>query len=152
MIIHHDTSNILDVKEGVIVHGCNCQGVMGSGVAKQLRSKYPDIFLPYAEALEQSHQMDINPIGGIICVRVTNTLIVINALTQQYYGRDGNKYVSYKALQAAMEKVADRFGIDVPIHIPYLIGAGLGGGDEEKILRIIETKLKEHEVHLHHWK
>ena len=98
MITHHKPSNILDVKEGVIVHGCNCQGVMNSGVAKQLRSEYPDIFLPYAEAIEQSYQTDINPIGGIICVRVTNTLVVVNALTQQYYGRDGDKYVSYKAM------------------------------------------------------
>lgn len=74
-----------------------------------------------------------------------------NAITQEHYGRTGDKYVSYKALRACLAEVASTHS-DKPIHIPYLIGAGLGGGDEETILRIIETKLKDCDVHLHHWK
>lgn len=150
MIIHKDPSNICNVTEGVIVHGCNAQGVMGSGVAKQLRAKYPDIFYRYLEHLNDHLDQDINPLGTVCFVGVRPGLTIANAITQEYYGRTGEKYVSYKALQSCLEEVANCY--DDIIHIPYLIGAGLGGGDVEKILRIIEAKLKDHEVHLHHWK
>lgn len=33
----------------VIVHQVNCQGVMGSGVARQVREKYPYVFQKYQE-------------------------------------------------------------------------------------------------------
>lgn len=152
MITHHDPSNICLVTDGVIVHGCNAQGVMGSGVAKQLRAKYPEIFYDYAESLMVYGVSDINPLGQVVFVKVSKSLTVANAITQEFYGRDGEKYVSYIALKSCLEIVAKRFGSSTPIHIPYLIGAGLGGGDEEAILRIIETKLKDCDVHLHHWK
>ena len=152
MITHHDPSNICLVTDGVIVHGCNAQGVMGSGVAKQLRAKYPEIFYDYAENLMVYGVSDINPLGQVVFVKVSKSLTVANAITQEFYGRTGEKYVSYIALKSCLELVAKKFGPSTPIHIPYLIGAGLGGGDEEKILSIIETKLKDCDVHLHHWK
>ena len=33
-------SDLLDIEQGMIVHGCNAQGVMGAGVADQIRRKY----------------------------------------------------------------------------------------------------------------
>lgn len=153
MITHHDPSNICLVTEGIIVHGCNAQGVMGSGVAKQLRAKYPDIFYRYCEHLNDRLDQDINPLGSVCFVPVTNTLVVANAITQEFYGRDGKQYVSYIALRESLKIVAElATARGISVHIPHLIGAGLGGGDEETILRIIETKLKDCDVHLHHWK
>lgn len=37
MTILFKTGNILDVREGIIVHGCNLKGVMGSGLALQIK-------------------------------------------------------------------------------------------------------------------
>lgn len=152
MFIHHNPSNIVRAREGVVVHGCNAQGVMGSGVAKQLRAKYPEIFYRYCEHLNDLLDQDVNPLGSVNFVPVTATLVIANAITQEFYGRDGEQYVSYTAIKDALKHIADCYGFDTPIHIPYLIGAGLGGGDEQTILQIIETELAEHEVHLHHWK
>ena len=36
--------DILSVANGIIVHQVNAQGVMGSGLAKQIREKYPMAF------------------------------------------------------------------------------------------------------------
>lgn len=83
---------------------------------------------------------------------MSKTLIIANALTQEFYGRDGDLYVSYIALKSCLETIARTFDKDTELHIPYLIGAGLGGGDAEKILRIIDVKLKDHNVNFHHWK
>lgn len=39
--------DLLDVEAGVIIHSVNCMGVMGSGVAKQIRDKYPEHYRQY---------------------------------------------------------------------------------------------------------
>ena len=153
MIFNKNPSNICTVTDGVIIHGCNAQGVMGSGVAKQLRAKYPEIFPSYLEFIQEHKKEDISPLGGVDYVWVANNLVVANAITQEYYGRSGDVYVSYIAMKACFVEIAKAAQpYHHHIHIPYLIGAGLGGGNPELIMRIIETKFAEHTVHLHHWK
>lgn len=44
-MIKHIKGDIFQSSADVILHQVNCQGVMGSGVAKQVREKYPDVKL-----------------------------------------------------------------------------------------------------------
>ena len=39
--------NILDAKADAILHQTNCKGVMGAGLALQIRNKYPDVYAKY---------------------------------------------------------------------------------------------------------
>jgi O-acetyl-ADP-ribose deacetylase (regulator of RNase III) len=39
--------NILETEENVIVQQVNCMGVMGAGLAKQIREKYPKVYSEY---------------------------------------------------------------------------------------------------------
>jgi len=39
--------SLLEASENIIVHQVNCQGAMGSGIALQLRNKYPLMYLSY---------------------------------------------------------------------------------------------------------
>ena len=41
------TGNLLDATENVICHQVNCQGVMGGGLALQLRKKWPNVYEDY---------------------------------------------------------------------------------------------------------
>ena len=41
------TGNVLDSNADVIIHQVNCQGVMGSGVAKQVKDRYPVVYEMY---------------------------------------------------------------------------------------------------------
>lgn len=133
--------NLLDVNTGMIVHGCNAQGVMGSGVAKVLRDKYPEMFKNYAQ--------DIFMRGyslGFVSWYSNLPIIIASGITQEFYGKDGKKYVSYDAVDAVMNCVfsyASR--IDVPVHMPK-IGAGLGGGDWKIIEAIIGSAAAKHGV------
>ena len=34
--------NLFDTKANIICHQCNCQGVMGSGVAAEVKRRYPE--------------------------------------------------------------------------------------------------------------
>ena len=37
----------------IICHQVNCQGVMGSGIAKQVREKYPNVYNSYKKACDK---------------------------------------------------------------------------------------------------
>ena len=47
MKIEYITGDLLQTDVKHIIHGCNSKGVMGSGVAKVLREKYPRAYQDY---------------------------------------------------------------------------------------------------------
>ena len=153
MIYHIENSDITKVASGIIVHGCNAQGVMGSGVAKQLRAKYPDIFTDYTNILRIFKDIGDAPLGCVIWTDISPQLVIANAITQEFYGRDGGKYVSYDAIDEAFKQVADSAkSLNMEINVPYLIGAGLGGGNAGIIEEIISANTQNLVVNFHHWK
>src|SRR5690606_13175024 len=119
------------------------QGVMGSGFAKAIRDLHPEVFLEYRAVYER--QVSRLRLGQVIPVDVGDR-IFLNAITQEFYGRDPDVvYVSYDAMAAAFEEVdniaeAARAGQEPPRFAMPLIGAGLANGDWSIIAAIIEAK------------
>ena len=128
--------NLLDVKAGHIVHGCNALGVMGSGVALAVRNMYPGAYEDYARI----HEDEGLELGWAYPYCPTTELVIWNAITQEITGHTG-RFVSYDAIQTCFEEINEAVNefelIKKEIHIP-LIGAGLGGGNWEIIREIIE--------------
>lgn len=136
MIITYIIGNLLESPHRLILHGCNAQGVMGSGIAKQIRKKYPQAFEEYYAAYEK----DMLWLGDVIFADCEDKIIA-NGITQQYYGRGGECFVSYEAINNVMEDTHDyalKHGLE-HVDMP-LIGAGLGGGSWKKISSIIEDR------------
>lgn len=120
-----------DIKH--IAHGCNSKSVMGSGVAKIVKDQFPEAYNEYMIR-------DLR-LGEIIVVE-SGGKVIINAVTQKNYGRDGSRYVSYDAVASCMEAINEHF-MTMPngrVAMPQ-IGAGLGGGDWKVIEAIIESEL-----------
>lgn len=133
-MIKYKQGNLLDVAEGVIVHGCNAKGVMGSGVALAVKTKYPKAYGAYKD-FEAKHGLRL---ASLSIVLVTPTLYVANLISQENYGRDTNiKYVSYGALHLGFEKLQEHFPLSASFHFPK-IGSGLGNGDWNQISKLIE--------------
>lgn len=135
MKIEYIKGDLLTTDSPHILHGCNAQGVMGSGVAKAIRSKYPQAYEDY-RSMYDSVGLDL----GNIAVSVQDDCKTIyNAITQKYYGRDSSKvYVSYWAIAEVFRHI-DSFKIN-EIAMP-MIGAGLANGDWNVISAIIENTL-----------
>lgn len=121
-----------DIKH--IMHGCNDQGVMGSGVAKIVRELHPAAYKHY---LDQDLEL------GKVFYVPSNDKIIINAVTQHRYGKDGRKYVSYDAVDLIMKKVNYTLMLDdyKEVAMPK-IGSTLGGGNWNIIEKIIEENMK----------
>lgn len=126
------------VNSGVICHGCNAKGVMGSGFAKTLRATYPSAYEAYRKAFEY----DGLHVGQSILVQVDTHLWVANLITQESYGRKKMQYVSYDGVEACflslekqLNEVESKYNIPTPLELSFpKIGADLGGGDWNKIV------------------
>lgn len=141
------TGNLLEVKEGILVQGCNAQGVMGSGVAAAIRAKWPGVYDTYRRAYEKrkAESGQTLELGRVIWHTISREpkLTIANAITQEFYGRDPNVvYANYEAIGKAFERVGEiARQHQLEVHYP-LIGAGLANGDWNIISSIIEDKLQ----------
>lgn len=128
--------NILDVTEGIILHQCNNRGVMESGLAKQIRNKYPEAYELYRENCSLRNFRA--PLGEIYYKKVNNNLWIANAIAQDGYGRD-KVYTDYDALRTVLHRAYNRALLaKCNLYIPYKIGCGLAGDNWDTVLRIIE--------------
>lgn len=145
MKIEYVEGDLFTTNIPLIVHGCNAQGVMGSGVAKIIRERFPRAYEKYREAYTKG-TLELGSIIAVPCYDVKNSNVpvaIVNAITQEFYGRDGKRYVSYDAVAESMSKInrmAEEYEFKA-VAMPR-IGAGLGGGNWNVIEAIIESELK----------
>lgn len=137
MKIIYKPGDLLVGPERCICHGCNAQKKMRSGVAAIIREKYPKAYDDYVKYAEE-----VGLKVGNIIVSDNQDRIIINAITQQFYGRDPNTvYVSYDGMRSCIQKInqyAKENGI-ADVAMP-LIGAGLANGSWKVISQIIEDE------------
>lgn len=120
--------DIAKIASGIVVHGCNAQGVMGSGVALAIRREWPAIFAPYAAFCKAANHSPFL-LGTIQPNFITDDLVVVNAITQHTFGRSGGPYASSNAIKCALYTIGESVissGKTWNIYMP-LIGCGLGG-------------------------
>src|SRR5574343_1416503 len=152
MNIIYKTGDLLSASERVIVHGCNAQGVMGKGVAKCIKDRYPLAYAEYRSVYE-TFGLTLGQTIWVVC----DPHIVVNAITQEDYRRvatDPGVHVDYDAVRAVFHEInavarmskitngvrkAHGNVIIESVAIP-LIGAGLAGGSWKKISQIIENE------------
>ena len=144
-MIRYVKGDLLSVTEGIIVHGVNCQGVMGSGVALAIKTAYRKAYLDYLDFV-QMYGPGKELLGMVQFVPVTKTLTIANAFTQNAYGRSHlTRFVSYEAMDLAFAEISRQVSVTTPISMPK-IGAGLGGGDWEIISDRISLRLPDHHI------
>lgn len=133
--------NVLDFTENaVMIHGCNCQGVMGSGVALAVREKYPFVYEDYVEFCEPFSDNTKDLLGMLqITIVKEGSYMIVNAFTQDLFG-SGTRQVNYEAIYRCFERTNNLLTTLGDLRTLYFpkIGAGLGGGNWEIIKTIIE--------------
>lgn len=145
-----------DGEVDVIAHQANCQNVMASGIAPQIKRAFPEAW----EADNATKKGDKTKLGRFTSNTITRAYTtergidipkVYNLYGQYGYGRTGVD-TDYEALRSSMalmsldlkiDQKVRRFsqeGFKFKVGLPK-IGAGLGGGDWEIIEKIIEEEL-----------
>lgn len=132
-----------------ICHQVNCQGVMGSGVAKQIRGKWPEVFDKYKQACDKHADHRESLLGQILIVRVSENTAIINIFGQLKFGRDGQRYTNFEALCRGCREIANNVSPGDTIAMPYKIGCGLGGGDWGRVMDMLTDVFSEHHLTLY---
>lgn len=136
--------NLFDTEADYLCHQVNCQGKMGSGVAKQIKERYPLAYMFYKKWCDDC--TDSSKLLGqtqIVMVSdgATRPMAVCNLFAQDMYGYNGKCYTSYTAFQSCLLKLKAGIPPGSTIAMPYKIGCGLGGGDWTVVLKMIEKTL-----------
>lgn len=145
----------------VIAHGCNCHSKMGAGLAPQMAAAFGcDRFEmeTWGSTIDKLGNIDYQTF--VLGQNSTWSLLdadnklnepeltVVNAYTQFNYGRnhaDGDlRPIDYEALTLCMRKINKKFA-GRRVGLPQ-IGAGLAGGDWNRIKDIIQKELRDCDV------
>ena len=144
-MIVYKKGDLLASDEKRIAHGCNCSGGFGSGFAKAVADRYPNV----REGYLYRHNSVTWRLGHVQIIGVGDGSgrEIANCATQQWYGRpDEGPYVSYPAIRQVIRDLVDSWpdGFAIP-----KIGAGLAGGNWDIISKIIEEESGNVEVRVY---
>ena len=167
-MIYNIKGNLLDTHCQFICHQVNCQGVMGSGVAKAIRDKWPIVFEHYKQKYDFAFDLardDKNPkitassylLGTIQFVPLYKDYQndikhkhVINIFAQDNYGYSVIQYTSYDAFWKCLQSIAAMVPKGSTIAFPKNIGCCRGGANWKVISTMIEEVLgKDYEVFIY---
>lgn len=151
MIAHLD-GDLLQVQKmlniDVICHQVNCQGVMGSGIAKQIRDTYPQVYDEYRKKFTIAGNDKYSLLGQAQVVGLDDNFLtgrkvlhVCNLFSQFNYGYDGQRYTSYDAFWNALHQLKSKVAKGSTIGFPYKIGCDRGGANWKIIEAMIEEVL-----------
>lgn len=165
---------IKDFKDGklhIIAHGCNCKNLMGAGIAKTLRQKYPMVF--EADRVFNLPK-DRTRLGHFSICEISHKSIVLNFYTQEniYHRPNGDIPFEIDALERClinlktylkeieeMETLNAKFELNggkLQIGFPH-IGCGLAHGDINEVRHLINSFAESEfirdvaDVHLIEW-
>lgn len=149
MSIHVVKGDIFNTHCNIICHQVNCQGVMGHGIAKQVKEKYKGVFNEYKRYCDAHADNREAMLGEALIVDIDYGAAVLDWLVDKERKYIANIFgqltygtglrTDYKALVLGLEVVAN-FAKEhnLSVAIPYKIGCGLAGGDWNKVSMFIE--------------
>ena len=119
-----------------IAHGCNVYGVMGAGIAKEFKRRFPNNYRLYKDICTKAMQSNIEIVGSFCGeYNLETNKSILNLFTQDKPG----PYARLEWIKSAFEDALDENSIHIPrsIAIPK-IGCGIGGLTWTDVKRILE--------------
>ena len=142
--------DLLTTKAIIIGHQVNTRGAMNSGVARQIRQKYP---LAY-ERYKQYCNYETDLLGLVQYVPQADGHIIANMFAQKDYGYDGKQYTALNALHnCLMDLKGYAKGLQCSIALPYKVGCCRGGADwETQVYPMIKEIFDDEDSNLELWR
>lgn len=145
-----------------ICHQVNCQKRMRSGVALQVREKFPHVYREYCKVAspEMLGQVQIIPIKEKYLGYDCGSLLVpykeqwiCNMFAQDNYGYDGKLYTDLDALEKCFKHMNGRIcernnNCGAAIAMPWKIGCCRGGANWDEVYQMIDKIFKYQNVEL----
>lgn len=142
--------NLLDAAEKILAHQVNCKGIMGGGVAFQLKKRFPGLSYSYNTFCFSNNYNPEFLLGECQLVHHGDKIIA------NLFGQDGTSrakcMTQYDKLRKCLENL-NRYCMTTgfSVAMPYGIGCGLAGGDWNIVYPMICEVFKEVDVTLYRY-
>lgn len=150
MSIKYLKGNLLKAPQPLIAHQVNCQGVMGSGVAKAIKESFPVVYLSYRKKVldfKVETGLDTGFLLGDVQFVDLGDQVYCNVFSQDNYMPRTECHTNYGAMEKAFRTMKEEYpGKDLAIP---KIGCGLGGGDWNKVTEILGTVFDDRDVYVY---
>lgn len=147
-MIKYHIGDLLESDCTVIAHGCNCFHTMGSGMAKSISDKWPEVYV--ADCHTEWGVRD--KLGLFSACQVAGGPLVYNLYTQFRYGRD-KQHTEYDAVERAFHNMRTdlwTMGLLQTCKLgTYRLGCVRGGGDWLIVSGIIDRVFHDIDVHVY---
>lgn len=132
----------------VIAHQVNEYGVMGAGLAAQIKEKFPKVFIAYRDMCEACREKGLNLYGTIHAIQIGKDKYIANCFTQR------NGTTDYELLRVAVTQLRGMALMNniKTIGIPYKYGCGIAQGDWDTVEKIWTDAFKDSAIELQIWK
>lgn len=133
--MHIIEGDLFSIPAKAIGHGVNCKGVMGAGIAKVMRQRFPEMYEAYKEECRSGR---LKPGGFFPWYDEASDLWIYNIASQDKPGPDATLNWLAEGAADSLDH-ANNLGI-AAINLPQ-IGCGIGGlewDDVERVLHQIE--------------
>lgn len=156
--MHRSANGIFDSTAEIICHQVNCRGVMGAGIAKEIKTRVPTVFKLYQDlcASYASNPKDLLGFALVVETNDSNDKFIANLFAQDDIRKgadDKTVYTDYNALAEALDKVVDMavaYGVKT-VAVPLGMGCGLAGGDWNEVKKILKASFQNAPVDLEIW-
>jgi O-acetyl-ADP-ribose deacetylase (regulator of RNase III) len=144
LYVKGDASQPQGTGNRIITHCCNNQGYWNAGFVKALSRRWPEAERAYRRWAETHDEQNPFALGRVQFIRVAPGLCVANMIGQagiRARNSDAPPPIRYYALQEGFLRVRElALAHNASVHMPRM-GAGLAGGNWERISEIIENQL-----------
>jgi O-acetyl-ADP-ribose deacetylase (regulator of RNase III) len=127
--------NLLESKVNVIAHQTNCKATMGSGIARQIRDKWVNVYQAYCDlCLAGGSKL----LGTCQMVKIGEKQYVANLFGQDGYGIE-KRQTDYEQIYRALEDLASimRSKELTSVAFPCYMSSALAGADWHIIKQMI---------------
>ena len=127
---------------------------MGAGVAKEIRTRFPEVY----EKDSELHHTGYNILGSCHCVKLKDPAASIKYVANLYGQRDigaGSRQLDYEAFYCALYKLRvwmHSDGFYTSLAMPYKIGCGLAGGSWDIVEPIIREVFNQTDITINLYK
>ena len=145
--------NLFDSKANYICHQVNCLGVMGSGVALQVKEKFPQVYNKYKTYCDtyRNELLGENLIVNVPDDTYSNGINIVNMFAQYSYTRTNSskkRQTNYEAFYNCLVGILASTTEQDIIAFPYNIGCDRGGANWRIICTMIAEILKDRNVRI----
>ena len=133
MIIYRP-GDVFETDAPVIAHGCNTRGLMGAGIAREMRDRFPSMYKDYKRRCARN---EFKPGDAYIFYNETGPHIM-NLATQ---ADKGAEYEFVKQALSNLHTVLEEERIP-SVAMPR-IASGLGGLEPSEVERLIDDEFKD---------